>query len=100
MAAVKKKARSPFHPEEQAKILREPKPPSALMEFIMSLDGEVEYAEALREYQNEWCEHAKEEQEVISTLYLISEGRYIHELRCDECGIIRQRSGRASVHRS
>lgn len=93
------KKRSPFHPEEQARILREPKPPSALMEFIMSLEGEVEYAEALREYQNEWCDHPKAEQEVISTLYMLSEGRFIHELRCGECGIIRQRSGRAHARR-
>lgn len=89
------KKRSPLHPVELSQIVRDARPPTPLMEFIVSLEGEMEYLEALREFQTEWCDHPKNRQEVSSTLYEPHKDRYEHSLRCMDCGIIRPRSGRA-----
>lgn len=96
MPVAAKKKRSPFHPEEQARTLREPRQPSALMEFILSLDGEIEYREALIEFQNEWCDHPGYAQEAVTVFAAPFEGRFEYELRCQECGLIRRKKGRIS----
>jgi hypothetical protein len=90
----------PMHPVSHAQYIREDRQPSALMEFIVSLEGELEYLDALREFQEEWCDHPKTRQEVASTLYVPGEDKYEHSLKCLECGVLRKRSGRAPSGRS
>lgn len=90
----------PMHPVSHAQYVREDRPPTPLMEFIHSLDGEMEYLEAVREFQNEWCDHPAGRQEVASTLYLPGDDRYEHSLKCNDCGVLRKRSGRAPSGRS
>lgn len=89
------KRRSPLHPIELAHVIREDRIPTPLMEFILSLEGELEYREALIEFQNEWCDHPKDHQIVSSTLYEPNKERYEHTMKCEECGILLHRSGRA-----
>ncbi len=96
-AVERKKTRSPFHPIEQSQVVREPHQPAALMEFITTLEGELEYREAMLEFQNEWCDHPKSKQEAISTRYCPQAASYNHVLRCNECGILRSRAGRAGI---
>ena len=90
----------PMHPVSHAQYVREDRQPSALMEFITSLEGEMEYLDALREFQEEWCDHPATRQETSTTLYTPGDDRYEHTLKCLECGILRKRSGRAPSGRS
>lgn len=85
-----------MHPVVQSQYIREDKPPTPLMEFIKSCEGEgLEYLDLIREFQAEWCKHPKNLQEVSSTLYRPGEGFYRHTLKCLSCGILRTRMGRA-----
>ena len=86
---------SPLHPISLAHVIREDRIPTPLMEFIVSLEGELEYLPALREFQNEWCEHPANHQSISSTLYEPHKERYEHTLKCEDCGILRHRTGRA-----
>jgi hypothetical protein len=86
---------SPLHPVSQTQFIREERPPTALMQFIVSLEGELEYLDAIREFQEEWCDHPAEKQTISSTMYAPSSQQYSHTLKCNECGLLRHRSGRA-----
>lgn len=86
---------SPFHPIKLAHTIRDPRPSSPLMEFINSLDGELSELDAIREFQNEWCDHPVNDQVVVITDYRPGADTYQHEIRCEICGLCRMRSGRA-----
>jgi len=88
------KKRSPMHPIEHTQYIREDRVPTPLMEFIISLEGELEYLEAIREFQSEWCNHPKIQQTVSSTIYAPDAQRYEHILKCECCGLLRHRNGR------
>lgn len=100
LAKKKKQKRRVLHPIDVSQLIREPRPPSPLMEFIHSLDGELEYREAIIEFQNEWCDHPASHQTVSTTLYAPSAERYEYDLKCEDCGIIRRRQGRAPSGRT
>lgn len=70
-------------------------PLSPLAEFVLSCEDEVPYLDAVREYQEEWCEHPR--WDVISTNYQPLADSYEHALRCDECGKVKYKNGRARV---
>lgn len=93
--AKKKKPLSPLHPVIQTQIVREQKERSLLMEFISTVEGEMEYREAILEFQEEWCDHPADDQEVISTRYAPTADHYEHRLMCNVCGRLVIRQGRA-----
>ena len=92
---LQKAKRSPLHPLEQTQYIRADRPPTPLMEFIRSLNGEIEYLEAIREFQEVWCIHPKAHRSVASTLYAPNAERYEHMMKCEDCGLIMRRNGRA-----
>ena len=70
-------------------------PLSPMAEFILSLEDEVPYLDAVREYQDEWCDHPK--WEVISTEYTISQTHTRHTVRCRDCGKHKVKNGKAKT---
>lgn len=74
---------------------RTPDTRSPLLDFIMSCDGEVDPQEAVREFQADWCDHPKKQQKVLTMISFPGEERFEHEIACQDCGLIRQRKGRA-----
>jgi hypothetical protein len=71
-------------------------PTGPLAEFVISLEGELPYREALLEYQENWCEHpaTSRKWEVISTRYAPMANTYEHVVRCTECGKVKYKNGR------
>jgi hypothetical protein len=67
-----------------------------LAEFVISLEDEVPYHEAVIEYQENWCEHpaTSPKWEVISTNYQPLANLYEHVVRCSECGKVKYKNGR------
>jgi len=67
-----------------------------LAEFVLSLEDEIPYREAVLEYQENWCEHpaSSNKWEVISTNYQPLADSYEHVVRCRECGKTKYRNGR------
>lgn len=70
-------------------------PLSPLAEFVISCGDEVTYLEAVREYQNEWCEHRHKR--TVATNYQPHSENYSYFTRCTECGLIEKKNGRARV---
>ena len=60
----------------------------------MSCD-DVPYYEAVKDYQEFWCDHPGREQSVVAVQVHPTEGTAQYDIRCGECGIIRRRQGRA-----
>lgn len=75
--------------------LRTPEGLSPLAEFIRSCGKEVSAEEAIHEYQQEWCDHPRKEQRVISSFAEPGAERFEYNIACGECGLIRPRKGRA-----
>lgn len=69
---------------------------SPLAEFVVSCEGELPYLEAVREYQEDWCEHP--EWNVISTRYAPTANHFEHVVECRECGLVKYKNGKARVH--
>lgn len=73
---------------------REPNGLSPLAEFVASCEGEVSPEEAIREYQEEWCEHPRKCQRLVATIAEPDAERFQYTVQCDECGIHKIRKGR------
>lgn len=63
-----------------------PKGMTKLAQFVISCEGEIPVNEAIREYQQEWCDHPKSEQLLISTIARPIEGQFEYTVSCLECG--------------
>lgn len=73
---------------------RVPEGLSPLAEFIHSCEGEISHEEALKEYQEEWCEHPRKMRRLISTIAQPFAGLWSYEVACDECGQLKRLKGR------
>lgn len=92
---IERKLAKPFVMPLHVQQGRIPEGHSPLLDFIMSCNGEVGTEEAIREYQQEWCDHPRKKQKVLTMISFPTEERFEHEIVCQECGLIRQRKGRA-----
>ncbi len=74
-------------------------PRGPMAEFILSLEDEIPYLDAVREYQEEWCDHpaSSRKWEVIATNYQPLSGNFTHVVRCCECGKTKYRNGRGRI---
>jgi hypothetical protein len=68
-----------------------------LTAFLLSCDQTTTIPEAIREYQNEWCDHPKDEQLLITTFSSTVEDRHEYSIGCLECGRVKTYKGRPST---
>lgn len=59
---------------------------SNLTAFLLSCDSSTSIPEAVREYQEEWCQHPRNERLLISTFQDSTNDREEYTLACMECG--------------
>lgn len=67
-----------------------------LTAFLISCDTSTTIQEAIREYQQEWCEHPKEEQVLIAQISSTVED-HTYTTGCCECGRMKTYKGRPSA---
>lgn len=67
---------------------------SPLAEFVLSCEDEIPYLDAIREYQNDWCEHPA--WRTVATNYQPYHEHYSYFRRCEECGLVEKKNGRAA----
>jgi hypothetical protein len=75
----------------------DPRVPGArgpLLDFILSCEGEVTMQEAIKDYQDNWCDHPRQQRYLISTMITPGEERAEHTVACGECGRHRVYQGR------
>jgi hypothetical protein len=92
----KPKRRAKTRPLSPFSDPRVPTGHSNLTAFLLSCDTSTTVEEAVREYQNEWCEHPRKLRVLISTVTAPSEERYEYTVACAECGRHKMYQGRPS----
>ena len=95
--ATKTKARKKNGQSFRVPMGYEPRKPnglSPLAEFIASCEDEVEVIDAVREYQQEWCEHPKKLQRLHATISEPLADRFEYVQECGECGLLKTKQGK------
>src|SRR3954464_10713214 len=87
--------RRKFRPLSPFSDTRVPTGHKTLTAFLLSCDTSTTIPEAIREYQDEWCEHPAVEQVLISTTPSMDNPEY--EIGCCECGRLKRYQGRPST---
>lgn len=75
---------------------REPKPLSPFAAFYASLEDEVPYLEALKEFQDVWCTHPAAKEEVLSIHAEPVAEKFDYTVTCILCGREKLKKGRPS----
>lgn len=73
---------------------REPEGLSPLAAFLGSCEGEVPILEAVREFQQYWCDHPRRQQSVLDNRGSMVEQDFNYDRLCKQCGKITTLQGR------
>lgn len=100
---MRKKRRPGEKPQRKSKLLklpqfpdpREPARLSPLAQFLTSLEGEgIDPGEAIREFQEDWCDHSKSKAKLVATEQNPGEDDFRYIRGCGECGKLFHKKGR------
>lgn len=76
--------------------LRTPNGYTALTDFILSCEGEVPVEEAIKDFQENWCDHPRSKRQLVATIAEPAEERFEYTVACEICGRHKQYKGRPS----